>query len=133
MWFATLIGIVICLVAVLLLKRSEKRSFAKHFSTRVNIDIEKQIKQFSESNSLNESKALLLWRDIAGVLEIDPKKLRLEDSFNSELKSIEGMEFDDHLSALTLLLEAYARKENLSIDFSKLKNISDCLSVLAQK
>jgi hypothetical protein len=133
MWFVTLIGIAICLLAVARLMRSEKCTLAKRFSGRKNINIEKQIKIFSEYNFLNESKSFLLFGEIAEVLEIEPEKLRLEDRFDNEIKSITGMEFDDHLSALTLLLESYAKKDNLSVDVSKLKNISDCLLALAKQ
>jgi hypothetical protein len=131
MWFAGLIGLGICIVSVVLLTKSETQMLRRRFSDRGHIPVDVQLTPFAGEHSLSLEKATLIWCEIAKTLQVEPEKLRIDDRFDRELKPIKGMEFDDHLSALTLLLQGWAREERKGMDVKSLITIGDCLIALA--
>ncbi len=111
-------------------RRSAKR---RRFADREPINLDEIYEIFYGTSDLERESVLYYWKEVAGLLTLDPRRLRPGDRLRGELGPIEGKEFEDEIEDLMDFLYLEDREKSIAYEASELCTLDDLIKTFAMK
>jgi len=133
MFFIIFIIIIIaCGVGAGILARRRLPEKRRRFDNREKIDSMTIYDKYYDDIGIDTNRFLDLWNKIGDVLKLDPGLLRPSDSFDNELKPVEGYFVEDELMDLQDYLKKEAKTRNISLNGVKLNTLDDVIKLFCR-
>ncbi len=104
----------------------------RRFKDRKNLQWEQIYKKFYSDCNLSEELVKKLWMEVAQYLEIPYGMLRPSDRFDSELKPVDGWEFDDAVNIITFIAKERLKKSEGKVRLTDIKTLDDYIKVFSK-
>lgn len=101
------------------------------FATREPLGLNEIYERFYATSGLSQQRVLELWAKVAKTMQLDPEKLRPEDSFDTELAPVKGFPTPDELNDLTDFYKDEWRRLGHTENPPKLKTLDELIRALA--
>lgn len=73
-----------------------------------------------------------LWKEVAASLGVPPGALRPSDRFDTELRPVKGLAFDDDIIVLQQAAERRLRKHAVKANLSEIKTVRDYIDLFCK-
>jgi hypothetical protein len=124
------IGLTVVAVIALAAYPWPSRRVYRTLAAREDLRIEEILAQRFPHAEIDLLAAADLWRSLAECFSVSPGKLRLADRFTVELNNNRLLRMDDELSCVNVVLSKAASMRQVTVCFSKLLTIEDCIIAL---
>ncbi len=122
-------------LAIWALIQDRRRIGAKRrrFAGREPVSLDGIYETFYGTSGLERESVLYYWKEVAGLLALDPRRLRPGDRLREELGPIEGKEFEDETEDLMDFLYLEGQEKGIAYEASGLCTLDDLIRIFATK